>query len=100
MRRKTSGNNFRAARKRGGFTLIELLIVVVIMAILVGVAGSLLAGFYNMFDMTTDNTTARRRANDVFNVTYDKTKAGLLPIPLYDIMQSKYNLIQNPGYSN
>ncbi len=47
-----------------------------------------------------ERTLSKTSANDVFNVTYDKTKAGLLPIPLYDIMQSKYNLIQNPGYSN
>ncbi len=67
MRGKTSGI-FRMTRKKSGFTLIELLIVVVIMAILVGVVGSLLAGFYDMFDATTDSASARRRANDVFDI--------------------------------
>lgn len=33
-----------------------------------------------------------------FAVTYDKAKKGLLPIPQYDILQSKGSLVQNPGY--
>jgi len=33
-----------------------------------------------------------------FAVTYNRTRAGLLPIPQYDITQSKNSLVQNPGY--
>ncbi len=33
-----------------------------------------------------------------FAVTYDKAKKGLMPIPQYDITQSKNSLRQNPGY--
>lgn len=33
-----------------------------------------------------------------FKVTYNKERAGLFPIPQYDITQSKGSLKQNPGY--
>ena len=33
-----------------------------------------------------------------FSVVYNKTRAGLMPIPQYDISQSKGSLKQNPGY--
>jgi hypothetical protein len=33
-----------------------------------------------------------------FATTYDKTRNGLLPIPQYEITQSKGSLKQNPGY--
>lgn len=33
-----------------------------------------------------------------FAVTYNSVRAGLLPIPQYDITQSKGSLAQNPGY--
>lgn len=33
-----------------------------------------------------------------FAVIYDRIRAGLLPIPQYDIIQSNYSLKQNPGY--
>ncbi len=33
-----------------------------------------------------------------FAVVYDKSKMGLMPIPQYDITQSKNTLKQNPGY--
>jgi prepilin-type N-terminal cleavage/methylation domain-containing protein len=59
--------NFRVLR-RSGFTLIEVLIVVIIMAILVGVTSSIIAGFSRMFEATTDHVTAKRRANDVFSI--------------------------------
>ncbi len=45
-------------------------------------------------------TLSKTSDEQYMSVTYDRTKAGLLPIPLYEIMQSKYNLKQNPGYSN
>lgn len=33
-----------------------------------------------------------------YAVVYDKLKKGLMPIPQYDITQSKNTLVQNPGY--
>ncbi len=33
-----------------------------------------------------------------FAVTYDRQRRGLMPIPQYEIMQSRNSLIQNPGY--
>lgn len=33
-----------------------------------------------------------------FAVTYNRNRAGLLPIPQYEITQSKNSLVQNPGY--
>lgn len=33
-----------------------------------------------------------------FAVTYDRAKRGLMPIPQYEITQSKNSLVQNPGY--
>lgn len=52
---------------RRAFTLIEIMIVVVIMAIVIGVVGSLLAGYIRMFNETDDQAAARQRAQDVFN---------------------------------
>ena len=33
-----------------------------------------------------------------FAVTWDRTRRGLLPIPQYEITQSRNSLVQNPGY--
>ncbi|MDR3281278.1 MAG: prepilin-type N-terminal cleavage/methylation domain-containing protein, partial [Synergistaceae bacterium] len=51
-----------------GFSLVELLVVVLIMGVLVGVVGSLMGGFVANFEMTDDQSIARRRASDVFNI--------------------------------
>ena len=51
-----------------GFSLVEILVVVLIMGILVGVIGSLMGGFITNFEMTDDQSIARRRAADVFNI--------------------------------
>ena len=45
-------------------------------------------------------TLTRQSDDPLFRVTYDRTRAGLFPIPLYDILQSKNTLKQNPGYTN
>jgi prepilin-type N-terminal cleavage/methylation domain-containing protein len=55
----------RAAR---GFSLVEVLFVVLIMGIVVGVVSSLMLGFVGNFEMTDDQSLARRRAQDVFNI--------------------------------
>jgi prepilin-type N-terminal cleavage/methylation domain-containing protein len=54
--------------KRRGFSLIEIMIVILIMGILVGIMGSLMGGFVSNFEVTDDQTIARRRAQDVFNI--------------------------------
>lgn len=54
-------------RCRKGFSFIEILIVITIMAIVIGVVGSLMAGYIRMFNETDDQSVAKRRATDVFN---------------------------------
>lgn len=44
-----------------------------------------------------DKTLTNGETNE-FSVIYNKTRAGLMPIPQYDISQSKGSLKQNPGY--
>lgn len=44
-----------------------------------------------------DRTLTNGESNE-FSVTYNKARAGLMPIPQYDISQSKGSLKQNPGY--
>ena len=44
-----------------------------------------------------ERTLTNGESNE-FKVTYNKAKAGLFPIPQFDITQSKGSLKQNPGY--
>ena len=44
-----------------------------------------------------ENTLSNSETGD-YAVTYNKTRKGLLPIPQYDILQSRNSLKQNPGY--
>ena len=44
-----------------------------------------------------NNVLTNREPNE-FGVTYNKERAGLLPIPQYEIIQTKGSLKQNPGY--
>lgn len=44
-----------------------------------------------------DRILTNGEANE-FSVKYNKARAGLMPIPQYDISQSKGSLKQNPGY--
>lgn len=44
-----------------------------------------------------EKTLTNGEANE-FKVTYNRERAGLLPIPQFDITQSKGSLKQNPGY--
>ncbi|MDL2264076.1 type II secretion system GspH family protein [Synergistaceae bacterium OttesenSCG-928-I11] len=62
-------NFFRKIKARhGGFSLVELVIVMLLMVIVMGVAASLLYGMMTMYQVTSDQTVARRRAQDVFNI--------------------------------
>lgn len=64
-----------------GFTLIEILIVVLIMAIVIGVVGSLLAGYMRMSNETADQSVAKSRALDVFNAMQVPVLNAALGIP-------------------
>jgi len=44
-----------------------------------------------------ENTLTNSETGD-FAVTYNKLRKGLMPIPQYDILQSRNTLKQNPGY--
>lgn len=64
MHGKTQG---RHQLNRKAFSLVEIIIVIAIMAITIGIVGSLLAGYTRMFNETDDQAVARQRAQDVFN---------------------------------
>ncbi|MDR1134152.1 MAG: type II secretion system GspH family protein, partial [Synergistaceae bacterium] len=71
---------YKTARRRG-FSLTEMLVVVLIMGVLVGVVGSLMGGFVTNFEMTDDQSIARRRAQDVFNILQTPILNAGLGIP-------------------
>lgn len=48
-------------------------------------------------DSYAENTLSNTESGD-FAVTYNRARKGLLPIPQYDILQSRQSLKQNPGY--
>jgi prepilin-type N-terminal cleavage/methylation domain-containing protein len=73
------------ARGARGFSLIEVLIVVLVMGIVLGVTGSLLGGFYNMFQATGDQSSARMRAQAVFNILSVPIQGAGIGIPSGDM---------------
>jgi prepilin-type N-terminal cleavage/methylation domain-containing protein len=78
---------------RRGFSLVEVLVVVLIMGILVGVVGSLMGGFITNFEVTDDQSIARRRAQDVFNVLqFPMLYAGMgIPASSLDYYFGQFN---------
>lgn len=60
-------SQIRRNSSKRAFTLIEILVVVVIMASLVGVVGSILTGYMDFYWATKDQSAASRKAQDVFN---------------------------------
>ncbi|MDR1019237.1 MAG: prepilin-type N-terminal cleavage/methylation domain-containing protein [Synergistaceae bacterium] len=74
-----------SVRRAGGFSLIEVLIVVLIMGIVLGVTGSLLGGFYSMFQASEDQSSARMRAQAVFNILSVPIQGAGIGIPSNDI---------------
>jgi hypothetical protein len=62
-----------------------LLIVVLIMGIVLGMTGSLLGGFYNMFQASEDQSSARMRAQAVFNILSGPIRNAGIGIPSNDI---------------
>jgi prepilin-type N-terminal cleavage/methylation domain-containing protein len=75
-----------------GFSLVEVLIVVLIMGIFVGIAGSLFAGFVSNFEVSGDNSVARRRAQDVFNILQVPVQNAGIGLP------AKFNPGSSSGY--
>ncbi|MDR1136705.1 MAG: type II secretion system GspH family protein [Synergistaceae bacterium] len=75
--------DYRAAER--GFSLVEVLMVVLIMGILAGVLGSLMGGFVSGFEVTDDQSIARRRAQDVFNILQVPILSAGLGLPTDDI---------------
>jgi hypothetical protein len=58
-----------------------LLIVVLIMGIVLGMTGSLLGGFYSMFQASEDQSSARMRAQAVFNILGDPIQNAGIGMP-------------------
>jgi prepilin-type N-terminal cleavage/methylation domain-containing protein len=71
--------------RRGGFSLIEMLIVIMMMVIVVGVTASLLGGFAALFEATTDQSVARRRAQMVFNILKTPIQNAGIGLPDFDM---------------
>jgi prepilin-type N-terminal cleavage/methylation domain-containing protein len=69
----------RTARR--GFSLVEVLLVVLIMGILAGIVGSLMRGFVSGYEFADDQTVARRRAYDVFNILRTPVLSAGLGLP-------------------
>lgn len=81
MRGRTPAR-FRIDPKRsGGFSFVEIVIVITIMAAVVGVVGSLMAGYIRMFNETEDQSVAKRRATDVFNIMNEAIVSSGIGIP-------------------
>jgi prepilin-type N-terminal cleavage/methylation domain-containing protein len=74
----------RRGRGCSGFSLVEVLLVVLIMGILAGVVGSLMMGFVSNFEITDDQSIARRRAQDVFNILQVPILSAGLGLPTDD----------------
>jgi hypothetical protein len=55
------------------------------MGVVLGMTGSLLGGFYNMFEMSEDQSAARMRAQDVFNILSTPIQNAGIGIPSRDL---------------
>jgi type II secretory pathway pseudopilin PulG len=64
---------------------VEILVVVLIMGIVLGMTGSLLGGFFDMFDASEDQNVARRRAQDVFNILSAPLQNAGIGVPSKDL---------------
>jgi len=73
-----------------GFSLVEIIIVIAIMAVVIGVVGTLLAGYTRMFNETDDQAVARQRAQDVFNALEVAVVGCALGIPTDSINHMNY----------
>ena len=107
MAGRTSANcrNFfeKTGARRGGFSLVELVVVMVLMVIVMGVAASLLYGMIAMYQVTSDQTMARRRAQDVFNVLGVSLQNAGIGVPAGDFgyyFGAGYNGVSRPWGSD
>jgi hypothetical protein len=55
------------------------------MGIVLGMTGSLLGGFYNMFEASEDQSSARMRAQDVFNILSTPIQNAGIGVPSADL---------------
>lgn len=82
---KTSANTQKtSAAKRGarsGFSLVELLISIVIVVILIGVTTTLMHGSFSMLTASAEVSSAKRNAQDVFNILAVPMRNAALGIP-------------------
>lgn len=76
----------QASSSKRGFTLVELVIVLTIMLVMIGVAGSLLSGMLTMHQVTVEQGTAYRRAQDVFSILRPALQNAGLGAPASDDM--------------
>lgn len=74
----------QASFRRRAFTLVEMLIAVTITLIMVGVAGSMLANLVSMHQLTVEQNSTKRRAQDVFNALGPAFRLSGLGIPTTD----------------
>lgn len=70
-----------ATCRRGAFTLVELLIALTIAVIMTGVAGSMLSSLVSMHQLTEEQSSAKRRAQDVFAALSPAMRNAGLGIP-------------------
>lgn len=90
------------SRKRA-FTLVEMLIAVMITLIMVGVAGSMLADLVSMHQLTVEQSTAKRRAQDVFNILAPAMRSAGLGVPSTKSAAERAHYFDNEvdmGWSN
>jgi prepilin-type N-terminal cleavage/methylation domain-containing protein len=83
--------------RRSGFSLIEILLVVLIMGIVLGMTGSLMGGFFNMFEVSEDQSAAKLRANNVFNILSVPFQNAGIGLPSQDI--NTYHYFSGPSYA-
>jgi hypothetical protein len=62
-----------------------MLLVVLIMGIVLGMTGSLMGGFFNMFELNEDQSAAKLRANNVFNILSVPLQNAGIGLPSKDI---------------
>jgi hypothetical protein len=68
--------------------LVEILVVVLIMGMVLGVTGSLMSGFFSLFENADDQTIASMRAQDVFKVLSTPIQSSGIGIPKNELASS------------
>lgn len=96
IKRLRPATAIRGRSRRAGFSLIEILLVVLIMGIVLGMTGSLMGGFFNMFEMSEDQSSARMRADNVFSILSMPIQNAGIGVPSEDVgdyfLKTKFNV--------